>query len=133
MEIKRIYQILEQHYFQEIIKKIGISLQLLLNLEIIYYLGYFIFAILALKIHNFFFAYHLIEFIRSQEVLRNVLKAIYNPKTQLLFIFIFFMILQYFYALLVYYWFYDDMPDNSCESVFICMISIYTNTFTVRE
>ncbi len=49
MEIKRIYQILEQHYFQEIIKKIGISLQLLLNLEIIYYLGYFIFAILALK------------------------------------------------------------------------------------
>jgi inositol 1,4,5-triphosphate receptor type 1 len=112
-------------------RKILSGLQMLSNIEVIYAIGYMGFAVLGLALHYFFFSYHLIMFIRTQPVLKNVLKAVYNPRQQLGFIFAFFILLEYFYSLIIYYFFYDIMPKNSCDSVFICLATIYQSTFMV--
>ncbi len=88
------------------------------------------FAVLGLFVHHFFFAFHLIEFIKSQPRLKIVFLAFYEPLAQLIYTFIFFFILIYFYSLLIYYRYYDLMPENTCNSPLICMMYIYSNTFT---
>lgn len=132
LDLRRFRSILKLDKIKVFFTKVMIIIQLMFNIEVLYAIGYMGFAILGLSLHNFFFSYHLIMFIRTQPILKNVLKAVYNPRKQLIFIFAFFILLEYFYALLVYYFFYDQMPDNSCESVFICLATIYTNTFTVN-
>jgi hypothetical protein len=131
LEIGKISNILQMDGFKNFLNKFYINLKLLLNVEVLYAIGYMGFAILALSVHYFFYAYHLIEFIRSQTVLKNVLKSVYNPRWQLLFIFAFFILLEYLYSLVIYFFFHEMMPDNSCDSVFICLATVYTNTFTV--
>jgi len=113
-------------------KKIKIIAEILSSLEVIYSIGYIGFTILALAIHKFFFAYHLIEFIKSQSVLQSVLKSVYNPCKQIFFIFSFFLMLIYFYVLIVYYFFYDIMPPFSCDSTLSCLATLYAQTFIVR-
>ena len=89
-----------------------------------------VFAILGLFVHHFFFAFHLIEFIKSQPILKMVFLVFYKPLAQLISIYIFFFILIYFYSLLIYYRYYDLMPINTCNSPLICMMYIYSNTFS---
>lgn len=131
LEIGRINTVLKTNGWKDFLNTVYIYTKLLLDIDVIYAISYMLFAILGATLHNFFFAYHLTIFIINQRVLVNVLKAIYNPGWQLFFIFIFFLILEYFYSLIVYYFFYPQMPDNSCASVFICLATIYNNTFTV--
>ena len=111
-------------------KKIGIYLLLILDIKVLYALAYMVFALLGIFIHNFFFAFHLIEFIISQPILQYVFRAIVDPIAQLAYTFIFFFILIYFYSLIIFYNFQEIMPDNSCDSPVICMAYIYSNTFT---
>lgn len=131
LEIGKIKNILTIDGCGNFWKKVHIFTKLFFNVEVLYTLGYMGFAVLGLTTHYFFFCYHLIEFIRTQTVLKNVLKAVYNPRKQLLFIFAFFLLLEYFYSLIIYYFFFDIMPSHSCDSVFICLATVYTNTFTV--
>ena len=131
LDLRKFKKILIIEKYKIYFRNILIILQLMFNIEIIYAIGYMGFAILGLANNYFFFSYHLIMFIRTQNVLKNVLKAVYIPRQQLLFIFAFFILLEYFYSLVIYYFFYDIMPENSCDSVIICLATIYTNTFTV--
>ena len=130
LEIRRIDKILTLNGIKNLFKKIGIYLRLIIDPNVLYALAYILFSLLGLFVHDFFFAFHLMEFIKSQPILRSVLKAVYEPLNQLTYIFIFFLILVYFYALIVYYFFYDIMPENSCESIVYCLAYIYSNTFT---
>ena len=111
-------------------RKARIYISLLLDIKVFYALAYLIFAILGIVEHNFFFAFHLIEFIISQPILQYVFRAIVDPIAQLAYTFIFFFILIYFYSLIIFYYFQDIMPDYSCDSPAICMVFIYSNTFT---
>ena len=111
-------------------KKILIYIQLVINIKVIYALLYMIFAILGIVKHKFFFAFHLIEFIIGQPILQYVFRAIIDPIAQLAYTFIFFFILIYFYALIIFYNFQEIMPQYSCDSPLICMVFIYSNTFT---
>ena len=130
LEIRRIDKILTLNGIKNLFKKLGIYLRLIIDPNVLYALAYILFSLLGLFVHDFFFAFHLMEFIKSQPILRSVLKAVYEPLNQLTYIFIFFLILVYFYALIVYYFFYDIMPENSCESIVYCLAYIYSNTFT---
>ena len=126
---------LEIHSIKEFLnsqtyKKIFIFIRLICNIKVIYALLYMTFAILGIVIHNFFFAFHLIEFIIGQPILQYVFRAIIDPIAQLAYTFIFFFILIYFYSLIIFYYFQEIMPENSCDSPVICMIYIYSNTFT---
>ena len=111
-------------------RKILIYLYLLIDIKVLYAFAYMVFALLGIFIHNFFFAFHLIEFIISQPILQYVFRAIVDPIAQLAYTFIFFFILIYFYSLIIFYNFQDIMPENSCDSPVICMAYIYSNTFT---
>jgi hypothetical protein len=134
LEIRKFSHLINENVdCSDTFKKLKICAKLILNGEVLYASGYLAFAILAISYHYFFFCYHLIEFIKSQSVLRNVLKSVYNPRKQLIFIFMFFMVLEYFYSLIVFYFFYDQMPESSCSSMLICLATIYTQTFTVRK
>ena len=101
-----------------------------MDIKVLYALAYMIFALVGIFVHNFFFAFHLIEFIISQPILQYVFRAIVDPIAQLAYTFIFFFILIYFYSLIIFYNFQEIMPDNSCDSPVICMVFIYSNTFT---
>ncbi len=133
MQIKKFSKILGDSDFSNFWKKLGIYTKLIFNWQVLYASGYLAFAILAFSIHYFFFCYHLIEFIKSQTVLRNVLKSIYGQGKQLLLIIAFFIVLEYFYSLVIYYFFFDYMPGESCSSVFICLATVYRETFTVSR
>ena len=89
-----------------------------------------VFAILGLFVHHFFFSFHLIELIKSTPILKYVFLAFYEPLADVIFTYIFFFILIYFYSLLIFYRYYPLMPDYSCDSPLICMLFIYSNTFT---
>ena len=129
-EIHRVYKFLKSSGCSLYCNKFVIYLKLVINLHVIYAISYMIFAILGIFVHHFFFAFHLIEFIKSQPILNYVFLAFYEPLAEFVYTYIFFFILIYFYSLLIFYRYYDLMPDLSCESPLICMMYIYSNTFT---
>ena len=126
LEIHRVKEFLNSRNY----KKMFIYIRLIFNIKVIYALLYMIVAVLGIVYHNFFFSFHLIEFIISQPILQYVFRAIIDPIAQLAYTFIFFFILIYFYSLIIFYYFQDIMPENSCDSPVICMVFIYSNTFT---
>ena len=129
-EIHRVYNFLKANGYSLFFNKLLIYIKLIFNFQVIYRFAYMVFAILGLFIHHFFFAFHLIEFIKSQPILKIVFLAFYEPLAQLVYTYIFFFILIYFYSLLIYYRYYDLMPEYTCNSPLICMMYIYSNTFT---
>ena len=129
-EIHRVYKFLKSSGCSLYCNKIFIYLKLLTNLYVLYTICYMVFGILGLFVHHFFFAFHLIEFIKSQPILKYVFLAFYEPLAEFLYTYIFFFILIYFYSLIIFYRYYYLMPDNSCDSPLICMMYIYSNTFT---
>lgn len=128
LEVGRIYESLKVDKTPDMIQKTKIIFKLLSKIEILYEVGYIGFALAAFGVHYFFFAYHLIEFIRSQPALKNVLMSIYKCRIPLFFTFIFFIVLIYFYSLIFYYFFFQDFPPFTCDSVFICMATVFQNT-----
>ena len=130
MEIHRVYNFLKSSGYSLYCHKMMIFLKLFFNLHVLYTICYMVFAILGLFVHHFFFSFHLIEYIKSQPILKYVFLAFYEPLADVVFTYIFFFILIYFYSLLIFYRYYDLMPDYSCDSPLICMLYIYSNTFT---
>ena len=130
MEIHRIYQFLKSSGYSLYCHKLMIYLKLFFNFHVLYSVCYMVFAILGLFVHHFFFSFHLIELIKSTPILKYVFLAFYEPLADFVFTYIFFFILIYFYSLLIFYRYYDLMPDYSCDSPLICMMYIYSNTFT---
>ena len=126
LEIHRIEYFFDSNSY----RKILIYIYLVLDIKVFYALAYMAFALLGIAMHNFFFAFHLIEFIISQPILQYVFRAIVDPIAQLAYTFLFFFILIYFYSLIIFYNFQDIMPEYSCDSPVICMVFIYSNTFT---
>ena len=126
LEIHRIEYFFDTNSY----RKILIYIYLVLDIKVLYALAYMAFALLGIFVHNFFFGFHLIEFIISQPILQYVFRAIVDPIAQLAYTFIFFFILIYFYSLIIFYNFQEIMPENSCDSPVICMVFIYSNTFT---
>ena len=126
LEIHRIEHFLDSSSY----KKAFIYIGLVMDLKVLYALAYMVFALLGIFVHNFFFSFHLIEFIISQPILQYVFRAIVDPIAQLAYTFIFFFILIYFYSLIIFYNFQEIMPNYSCDSPIICMVFIYSNTFT---
>ena len=129
-EIHRVYRFLKASGYSLFFNKLLIYIKLIFNFQVLYRFCYMVFAILGLFVHHFFFAFHLIEFIKSQPILKIVFLAFYEQLAQLIYTYIFFFILIYFYSLLIYYRYYDLMPEFTCNSPLICMMFIYSNTFT---
>jgi len=133
LEIRRITEILkDSSKLEGVLKYFQFFFGVFLNIEVLYAFATMGFALAGLTAHFFYFSFHLLEIITSQTVLLNVLLSVYNPRNQLFFIYFFFIVLMYFFSLIIYFFMYTDMPDGSCDSVLICLATLYTQTFTVR-
>ena len=62
-------------------------LNVISNIEVLYYLAYGILACIATFVHPFFFAFHLTEILIRYETLRTLTKAVWGPKTCNIFLF----------------------------------------------
>lgn len=111
------------------IVKLGKSLvKLLTDFDIIYNLGYMALVVLGRIIHPFLFAVSLSDFLRSGD-LKNVVKAIYNPRVELTLSFILFLVLEYYFTLVVYIFYYKHYPDTYCHELWKCYIKTFDYTF----
>lgn len=61
--------------------------------------------------------------------LKNVLKAIYRPRYELLNTFILFLCMQYIFAMFAYLYFYNDFDKGECTSLSQCFLVIIDQTF----
>ena len=87
---------------------------MLFDFELMYYLGYMIFALLGLFHHPFFYTYHLIDIIYRNSYLKNVLKALYRPRFELFNTFILFLVIEFAFSVYAYIFFEDEFNGDEC-------------------
>jgi hypothetical protein len=90
------------------------------DFDIIFHSGFMVLVVFGLVIHPFFFVFCLIDFLRI-DVLKNVVKAIYNPLNELGLSFMLFMIGQYYFTLIGYIVLHEDYRGN-CDELWHCYI-----------
>ena len=98
------------------------------NADILYYIGYIVFAIIGLTLHHFFFAYHLLEVLLRFPTLRDVLYAVWEPKRSIFLLIVLLLITEYVFSLFAFQYLYRDF-DGYCNSVLICFLSNIDFTF----
>ena len=99
------------------------------NLRLYYQVGYFIFAILGLVIHPFFFTFHLLTIIFRYQRLTNVLQAVRQKWTEILLTLLLFFIFEYLFSITAYAAFASDYKDSTCSSLFSCFLIGVDQTF----
>lgn len=104
---------------------------MLFKSEVIYAIVLFTCTFLALIYHYFFFCFHLFDFIISQKPLLKILKGVLKVFNKLVFIFLLFLATIYFFTLLVFTFFQDSMPSESCSSILICFTNLYQLAFKI--
>ncbi len=88
-------------FFFFIIKWLQTLYKMLTDFDIVYNLGLIFFIVIGIIIHPFFQAFCLSDFLRT-EYLKNVIKAIYYPRVELVLSFILFIIIEYYFSLAAY-------------------------------
>jgi hypothetical protein len=99
---------------------------------ILYHTLYFIFTILGIAYHPFFFAFCLSYLIIRSPVLINVLKAVYEPRWQITLTLFLLIVVSYFFSIVSYVWFFEDFDEsiqNSCYSIWSCLIVTVDQTY----
>lgn len=98
------------------------------NYDVIYYSAYVILAVIGTFVHPFFFAFHLFDIVKRKQALTNVLKAITGQFQSLFWTFALFLIIEYVFALIGYYWLKSDFEGN-CPSLLICFLNTFDQGF----
>lgn len=114
------------------------------DFDFVYYSAYISFSIAGLVVHPFLFCFHLIDFLRI-DLLKNVIKSIWIPRKQLLLTFLILILEEYYFSLLSYIFFYEEVtfsidsdangnpiPVFYCESFWKCWMTIFDQTFKVN-
>lgn len=123
------------------IKSIFILLQ---DLDILYYSIYIIAGIVGLAVHPFFFAFHLMGFLKLEQ-LKTVIQAIWNPRKEMGLALLLLTIMEYYIGILSYVFFYNDYPivnvrschelgsiivcERACSTLWQCMVTSFDLTF----
>lgn len=120
------------------------------DFDFVYYMLYILFAIGGLVIHPFLFCFQLTDFLRI-DLLKNVVKAVWIPRKQLLLTFLVFILEEYYFSLLSYIFLYDQYINTIeqqiedakgeqktitvlveyCASYWLCWLTTFDNTFKV--
>jgi len=94
-----------------------------------YYSLFIVVAILGLVVHPFFFVIQLFDVLRN-EILKNVVKAVWDPRVQLLLTFIVFLLCEYYFTLIGYTFFSQHyIMGTRCQSLWQCFFSTFDFTF----
>ena len=97
---------------------------LLSDIMILYHIIYFIFTLLGAAYHPFFFSFSLTYLIVRSSVLINVLRAVYEPRMQIILTLFLTLIVFYVFTIFSYMIFYSDYNEqlvNSCFSLWSCL------------
>lgn len=103
---------------------------LIFNIDVMYYLAYGVFAIIGVVVHPFFFSFHLSEIFIRYPSLKNVIKALWQPKKALFLTLILLLILVYIFTIFgfrflrVEYW-------GNCDKIINCFLYMIDFTFKV--
>ena len=93
-------------FFAELNLKLCIVVfDILMEIELVYYLLYGLFSIFGLLIHPLFFAYHLSEIVIRYPSLKNITLSVWEPKMMLILTMYFLVFLTYYAAILGYIYF----------------------------
>lgn len=114
--------------FEFIIKCFKCFFYFLQDLEILYYVGYGILAILGTVYNPFFFCFHLSEILLRFPELKTVIMAFWEPRIQLVLVFVLLFIWEYAFALIGFLAFPQEY-DGDCDSMLFCFLLCFDNTF----
>jgi len=101
----------------------GVFTKVIRDLHIIYYTLYVVFAFLSPMVSPFFMLFHLLDVIIRSPLLRNILRAIYEPREQLILSLMLFFVCEYVFALIGFVWMAGQYPDFACsDSLLRCFL-----------
>ncbi|CAK81773.1 unnamed protein product (macronuclear) [Paramecium tetraurelia] len=125
------------------IKSLFILLQ---DPDILYYFIYIIAGIVGLTVHPFFFAFHLMDFLKLEQ-LKTVLDAIWGPRQEIGLALLLLAVVEYYVGILGFVIFFNDyrivdgtscriLPDNDhiicergCSTMWQCIFISFDLTF----
>ena len=73
-----------------------------MNIDMIFYLSYGIFAFIATYLHPFFFSYHLVELIVRYPTMINIIKSFWQPKLSIFLTLVLILMANYFFSIIGY-------------------------------
>jgi len=114
-----------------VFKLIHSLLRGLKDFDILYYCLVMFFALMGLLVHPAFFFFQLTDFLRN-ELLKNVVKAVWNPRISLGLTLLVFILLEYYFAIIGFSVFglhYDG--GAACQSLWDCFLQTFDHTFKV--
>ncbi|CAD8074919.1 unnamed protein product [Paramecium sonneborni] len=100
----------------------------LVDFDFAYFCGYMACIIVGLVIHPFAFVLLLADFLRIA-TLKIVIKAIWISKTQMGLSFLVFLLIEYYFAVIGYLFFWDQYQDQSCQIMWRCFLQTFDQTF----
>lgn len=117
-----------RRFFEFIVKCLKCFYYFLNDIEIIYYVAYGILAILGTVYNPFFFCFHMSEILLRFPELKTVIMAFWEPRIQLLLVFVLLFIWEYVFALIGFLAFPEDY-SGGCDSMLFCFLLCFDNTF----
>ena len=73
-----------------------------MNIDVIFYLSYGIFAFLATYLHPFLFSFHLFELMVRYPTMINIVKSFWYPKTAIFLTLVLIFMTNYFFSIVGY-------------------------------
>lgn len=104
-------------------------IKILGNQDSMYYAAYFLFSLLGIFIHPFFFTLLLLMIIKKFESLNNVIAAITGPLREICMTLFLFLIIEYVFTVIAYTWFSNTYPDQTCDNLTSCFLITLDQTF----
>ena len=102
---------------------------ILTDLSFLYSTAYMIFAFIGFFIHHFYYSYHLVAIFARLPEMRNIMRAIWKSGKESLLILLMFFIIEYFFTIIAYQNYYDDIKRGLCLSVITCFLTLIDQTF----
>ena len=81
---------------------IFILINLVLRVEVVYFVAYAVFAILGTFWHQFFFAFHMTYLFLRQRKLKKVFQSVWIPKAQIFYTVVLMMLVLYYWTIFGY-------------------------------
>ncbi len=99
------------------------------DLSFIYSTAYMILAFVGFFVHHFYYSYHLVAIFARSPEMRNIMRAIWKSGKESLLILLMFVIIEYFFTIIAYQNYSDDIQRNLCVSVMSCFLTLIDQTF----
>jgi len=115
------FQVMLTYYWESFVSLIS-------DFETLYYFSYLIFALLGITISMSFLIWHLVKLLRY-DLLKNVVTAIFNKASPMLLSFMLFWLIEYYYTILGYSFYYDQYPNQRCLTLWECFLTNFDLTF----